>query len=1477
MAGDVVEQSGPEGMRQGIRGAVAALARGSGRAVRQAGPWGVVGFLLAGAVTPAVLPLLTAAGGAAAAAGAGAVGLLGNVGAEYLSDVLGTVIRRIRDGGTTSADEVREVVAAELAARLERDDEDAAVLRVQIAHVLRTAGGVEAAVGAAVETGSADLQRTLAGTFTELGSSFAEFRWMLDDLHEMVDGIRENVELTQREVTAQGAEQRRQSEVLGRMFVALMTLTEQPVRTRAAASGLPRDDDTCPYQGLAAFEPEDAARFFGREDLTATVVARLAEQAEGSGVLVVTGPSGAGKSSVLRAGLLPALARGLLPIYGSATWPSLLITPGEHPVTELVERTASLAGIPALSGAEEVIARPERFTGLVRQAIRKWEHPDVRAALSAIDRSGGGRPDARPSSRLVLVVDQFEEVFTQCREESERQAFIDALCTAASPDGAALVVIGVRADFYDRCASRPELVPLLDRQVLVGPMTTTGLRRAIEAPARQAGLDLEPELTEELLRDLGTAASGPAPVAADDPVPGDYEPGALPLLSHALQATWLRRDGSTLTLDAYRAGGGIRGAVAATAEAIYEGLTEPERRELRRLLRRLVAVGDGTQDTRRRVRRSELGGTPDVLAKLVEARLVTVHEDTAEITHEALLRAWPRLHGWLGEDRAGLRVHRRLTLDAQNWRDLDRDPDALYRGVRLDTAREWADDHEADLNDLERAFLTAGAGRRAEDERASRRRARLLRVVAGTLAVLLVAALSAGGIAVWQRQKAVSAERLATARLLMAQADSVRASDPRTALLLGLAANRIEPGAQSRTGLVTTLTQTRYAGNVAGRANLTGAAFSPDGRTLATAEYHKDVTLWDLGSAPPKRLAVIDHVAVMQVAIAPDGRTLATAEQGGDATLWDLSDRSRPTRLATLPGAADYVDDVAFGPDGHTLATGNNDGSVVLWDLTSRERPVKRVTFGGTDGLTEMSFSPDGRTLAVQSGGGVTALWNLPARGRPKRLATIGDPEKHQVDSVAFGPDGHTLATADFARTATLWDVRDRAHPRRTATLTGHTGAVLAVAFSPDGRSLASGGDDGTAMLWNIADRTHPVREDTLTGDPIEVSILAFSPGGGTLFAARHMDGATLWDVAGRGAPGRLSALSAGRPERRPLTASNDAVFSRDGTAFATGGADNASGLWDVTRRDRPRRLATFGTPDPISGAVTATTFTSDGRTLAVANGDGSAAFWDVSDRARPARQGTVPRTGSIGTTYVSLAFSPDGHTLATADSGGAITLWNTGDRTRPTRLTAVITLQGGLNRAAFSPDGRTLATTGDRAAMLWDIGDRAHPRRVATIRGYEAYAEGVRFSPDGRTLATTGDHAAMLWDVRDRAHPARLATLSGHSSGVTDAVFSPDGRILATDGNDGTARLWDVATPSSPAHLATLQTGGDTGDGIAFAPGGRALATVSGPVATLWDTSRLADTVARPAALACAITGSGLSRTEWARRVPRIGYRESC
>ncbi|MCA1680356.1 MAG: WD40 repeat domain-containing protein, partial [Actinobacteria bacterium] len=679
--------------------------------------------------------------------------------------------------------------------------------------------------------------------------------------------------------------------------------------------------------------------------------------------------------------LVPALRAGAL--VEVEHWRVCVLRPGAAPLTAVAAQLATLSPGQAMQTTLDELAQDPRTL-----------HLFVELALA----------DRPPGERVLVVVDQLEEVFTLCCDESERrQLFSTLLYATSAPGGRTVVIVTMRADFYVRCAPYAELAQLITaQQMLVGPMDTDGLRQAIEEPARRVGLELEEGLSDTILADVAA------------------EPSALPLLEHALLELWERRRGGMLTLEGYRQTGGFRGALAQRAEEIFEELSVDQQQIVRRTLLRLTQPGEGTEDTRRRATRSELAPTEDddsyevVLGRLVDARLLTTGRDESgqqiiDVSHEALIRGWPRLRAWIDGDRAGLLTLRRLSDAAREWDTLKREPAVLYRGARLATASEWAIEHPDHLSELERDFLTAS-------QATEQRRIRRLRVLAtGVATVTVIVAV----LAVWALDQRRDARQQTTRAISLALASSATPlldSRPDISLLLALEAYHVSPRHEARSSVLSALTAVR------------------DPRVLAILHGHTDL--------------------LNNVAISPDGRTLASASDDATIRLWDA--RTRKQLGAPLTGHTDYVIGVTFSPDGRTLASASFDQTVRLWDVRTHKQLGAPLT-GHTDDVNSVAFSPDGRTLASASTDKTVRLWDVRTR---TQLGASLTGHTSFVLSVAFSPDGRTLASGGADKVVRLWEMRTR--KQLGAPLTGHTSFVFSVAFSPDGRTLASGGEDKT-------------------------------------------------------------------------------------------------------------------------------------------------------------------------------------------------------------------------------------------------------------------------------------------------------------------------------------------------------------------------------------------------------------------------------
>ncbi|HEU5103500.1 MAG TPA: protein kinase, partial [Roseiflexaceae bacterium] len=876
-----------------------------------------------------------------------------------------------------------------------------------------------------------------------------------------------------------------------------------------------------PYIGLNTFQEQDQAFFYGRDALVGTLVGK----AQRTPLMVVLGPSGSGKSSVTLAGLVPALKRGAL--LGSSRWRYLTLRPGARPLDALAVALTTLEG----GDLTSALGMIELLSG------------DSHGLLQAARRLGGTGDRAR----LVLVIDQFEELWTQAPADpaarktwlaQQQRPFVQLLLTAAAFVGAngdppVLIVLTMRADFLHRAAEERELSAWIsEHNVIVSPMSADDLRMAIEQPARATGGKFEPGLIDELIEQV------------------EGQPGALPLLEYTLLELWkTRRSDGTITWTSFRALGGVEGALAARADAILAAhYTSAKRETVRQLLVRLVQPGEGAADTRRRALLEDLvpvGGSAEqvraLLKPLIDERLITSSRDavtgaeTLEVSHEALIRAWPTLSAWVDEVREDLRLQLYLEEAAKEWRDSAENAGFLWSGLRLDRAQEWLDRARPLLNERAQRFLEASRAQeqqRAADEEADRReRARLLaeqtaarrntarlRIFLAIVGVLLVLAIVSAGFALVSRQQALGAQ--ATAQALALSADDARADSqalaragealvelerrPERALLLALSAAPVDPGADYppmvARAFYRAFDEVRVRDFLAGHSDgIRAAAWSPDGRLALTASTDSTARIWDSASGTTLHTLAGHTAGIRAAAWSPDGRLVLTGAADHSARIWDSATGKIVRVFENQPAT---ILAVAWSPDSRQILTGDETGGIRVWDAATGAL-IRRLT-GHTAAIRAAEWSPDGQWILTSSSDQFAMIWQAASGALAQKLQG----HTGAVLAVTWSPDGRLVLTGGEDTTARIWDV---ATGEPVRSLRGHTNWVYAVAWSPDGSQALTGSADNSARIWDAASGA---LLQTLRGHTNWVHSVAWSPDG-TQALTGSADGTTrIWDVA---------------------------------------------------------------------------------------------------------------------------------------------------------------------------------------------------------------------------------------------------------------------------------------------------------------------------------------------------------------------------
>jgi WD40 repeat protein len=1433
--GDEVEQ-----LRAGIRAWLLHAARSGGHELRGISAPAMLSLLCAAAFGP----VLSAAAGLTSATAIAGIGVLSSVGGGVLGDVLGSALERARSSATgeepSQADLEREV-ARSIQEILAAQDVHAEEVRSGIATVLREIDAGGTVLRAAIEAGNEELQREVLAAVDALSADFGDMGFMLVGLGRAAAEIQESL-------GGQGTQLRALIDQIGRQSADVRMVREELAvltqRTPRWMPGHPASEGIglrwvgeCPYRGLLPYDQSHEAVFYGRERLTAELASMLA----GSGIVIVTGASGAGKSSLLHAGLVPALGRGVQ-VSGSSSWPRISMTPTAHPLAELAAHLAAVGGGDPAAIRQRIADTPGEGELVAREIL---------LAVASRGQEPGESGDA---ARLVLIIDQFEQVFDLLGEngERERSAFIEVLCTAATrPAGPrdvppALVVIAVRGDYWDRCAAYSGLVRAMRQgQFVVGPMTEADLRRVITGPAQASGLRIETGLADSILADLRGAGS-------------EQAAGVLPLLSQAMMLTWGNREDNWLTSRGYGSTGGVARAVEVGADGIYDALTENQKIIARDVLRRMTALGIDRRLARRPVSRADLrmahpeserAQVDAVLEAFAGGRLVVLNADRAEISHDALLQAWPRLRGWLEEDQASVILHGQLTEDAAAWRMNGNDSSFLYRGAQLAAVKQAVSVWEADqgrfaaLTPDEAAFLRIS-------RRAATRAGRQRQALAATLVVLLVAAVAGAAIALVAARNANSAARIADqqrntaiSERLATQSAALDAVDPVTASLLAAAAWRVAPTAQARYSLLESLAQPVRGVLLPGDGVVTALAYSPDGKILAAGYQGGAIDLWDLVSHHLVRSTswnpAVQGNSVIALTFTDGGKVLEAAYPGA-VGVWDIGRQAKITPQPLSGLVAVFGE--AFSPDGTMLATATGNGIIQLWSVATRHQ-IGDPMSADTQPVNAVVFSPDGKILATGASDGTARLWSVATQHQ------IGDPmsaDTQSVNAVAFSPDGKILATGASDGTSRLWNAATRTEigsPMHAAQ------SVAAVTFDFTGRTMAAAGSDGSAQLWDVASHDRTGAPLTAPGSG-GVSSLAFSPATGILATGNQNGAIQLWNPAVFQQTSSPLSISGLRMESKFID-STVAVFSAN-HKFMASESQYGIRLWNVV------------TGQPIGpwiaspGNETGFAVSPDGMILAIAAGD--VQLWNAATGRRLGK----PMGGSNA---FEVAFAANGKLLYISDQNGKSRIWDIA-----TQLPIRNAVAGGFPDA-FSPDGKVIAIPGgtlrEGKVQLWDS---AAGQRIGAAMTVGTQPEAAAaFSPDSKILATADDDGTIrLWDV---ATQQEIGTpMTAGAAPVYSAAFSPDGTMLATADGDGTTRLWDVATQQEIGAPMTADTRPVMA--VTFSTDGTVLETASADgTVRLWNVAFPREMLSA----ACATASQSLTRQQWADYVGTQSFQQAC
>ncbi|MEG4207737.1 CHAT domain-containing protein [Microcoleus sp. Pol7_A1] len=1125
-----------------------------------------------------------------------------------------------------------------------------------------------------------------------------------------------------------------------------------------------------PYQGLSAFKEEDAYFFFGQENF----VTKLVEVTNKQPLVAVVGPSGSGKSSVVYAGLIPQLRK-------AGNWLIESFRPGKNPFFPLA--SALVRQLEPEAGETQQLREAVALAG------------DLQNGKITLQQVVSRILERNPGKRLLLVADQFEELYTLCQVKEEQERFADALLTAIAQENITLVFT-LRADFYGYVLSYRPFRDALQEYTpqLLSSMKREELQAAIELPAQKLEVELEPQLTQRILDDVGE------------------EPGNLPLLEFALTRLWEKQINRELTHQAYEEIGGVKKAIANHAEQIYQQLSEIEKKQAQRIFVQLVRPGEGTEDTRRVATRAEVGEDNWNLVSYLagyQARLVVTgrqeQEDTVEVVHEALIREWGTLREWMNANRQFRTWQERLKVALREWKNNNHDAGGLLRGALLTVAEDWLRKRADQMTQEERDFIQVSV-KETDRERQQRERGRRLQIIG--LSGFSSVAMMLAGFAIYQLQQAQrqQVEQLAaTSKALLA------ANQPVEALVNAIAAVGLGKSTfvqfpqfldnSARDNLLDAIFVNREFNRLQYKSEVNSIAISPNGKRIVSGSWDKTIRLWDATTGQPLGRPLKGHEAgVTSVAISPNGKLIVSGSWDKTIRLWDAT-TGQPLGKP-LEGHGESISSVAFSPDGKRIASGSWDKTIRLWD-TNTGQPIAQPLRGHKDGVTSVAFSRDGKRIVSGSSDKTIRLWN--ATGQP-----IAQPlTKHQetVDSVAFSPDGKRIVSGSGDNTIRLWDVTTGQSIGQP--ITGHQEAVYSVAFSLDGKQIVSGSLDKTIRLWDA--RGQPIGQP-LTGHQEAVYSVAFSPDGKQIVSGSLDKTIRLWYVTMNQIVGESKELV------------NSVAFSSNSKGVASGHQDGTIRLWDVTT-GQPLGKRLTGHQE----AVWSVAFSPDGKRIVSGSEDKTIRLWDATT-GQPLGK---PLTGHQ-TAVLSVAFSPDGKRVVSGSEDNTIRLWNV--TTGQPIGQPLKGHQEAVWSVTFSPDGKHVVSgSDDKTIRLWDVTTGQPIGKPLKEHLSEVYS--VAFSPDGKRVASGGsDKTIHLWDVTSGQPIGQ--PLKGHQGTITSLAFSSNGKWIMSGSRDKTIRLWDANT----GHLIgqPLKVYKAWVNSVAFSPDGKWIVSGSENTISLWPVSWL-------------------------------------